>query len=272
MAKELSEYDKLEGTYQIIRLKRLERYAFIPQVIGIIMVFALFTYLEGAQMVPFYFPVFLSMLVVSIWILVLSIEFFVFRLMEINFRKSESAKFLMASRSMKKATTGIVIFGILCLILFTPFMTQVVSSYSSPEEEININGREEITFTSRGRFNFMMVESIEVEILDEGEMVEVSVWDKPMERKLNRNVGDPTQATMDEAFEYDMPELKFEEYVLVMETSGMARVRYRINYHIPSSRMFPFALISLGFLISNAVFAALMQPIKKMHADKAIYR
>ncbi|MFO8109410.1 MAG: hypothetical protein R6U17_02665 [Thermoplasmata archaeon] len=272
MDKKSKDYDKLEGTYQIIRLKRLEKMAFIPQIIGIIVVFAFFTYLGGAQLVPFYLPIYLPLLVISIWILVLSVEFFVFRLMEIRFRKSESAKFLMASRSMKGAYSALVVFGIICLLLFTPFLTQQIENYADMEGEITLTGSEDIYFTSQGRLDFIMAEHITVEVLEGDGTVDVAILHKEEERKLNRYSWDPQTASLDETFEYEMEQLPFDEYLLRMETDEPVTVRYTISQYIPDSRTYPFALISLGFFIAYAVFVGLMYPIKKKHADKAIYR
>ncbi len=278
MDKRLKEYDKLEGTYQITRIKRLEKLAYIPQVIGIILVFAFFTYLGGAQLKPFYLPIFISFLVTIIWILVIAIEFFVFRLMEIGFRKSASAKFLMASRSMKKSYSAIVVFGVIFLLLFTPYMPQQIEEQLSITGEITITEEEAIYFTSRDRFDFTIVDSISVEVLDGEGRVDVSILtesnyeDRLFGMKVNRNPGDPNEASYNDVFEYDMPALRFDEYRLVLQPEEPVTVRYTIDSNLPPSRTYPFALLSLGFLISYSVFAFLMFPIKKKHSDEAIYR
>ncbi len=278
MDKRLKEYDKLEGTYQLTRIKRLEKLAYIPQIIGIIVVFAVFTYLDGAQLKPFYFPIYLSLLVCVVWILILAIESFVFRLMEIGFRKSASAKFLMASRSMKESLSALVVFGVAFILLFTPFVPEQIEAHSTITGETTLISDRAIYFTSRDRFDFIIVESITVEVLSDEGSVDVAIilqehYDAGLlDRKLNRDLDDPKEATPEEPFEFDMPFIRFDEYRLLLQSEDDVNVRYTIDRYIPRTRTYSFALLSLGFMVSYAVFGSLMYPIKKKHSDEAIYR
>ncbi len=279
MARKENEFDKLEGGYRLTRIKRIEKYAFIPQIIGIIVVFFFFLYVSGAQLNPFYLPLFLSTLIILIWLLVLAIEYFIFRLMKIGFHKSASAKFLMAQRSMKKSYGAIILSGLLFLLLFTPYMSESAEEYLSPSGDITLgpDGEEAIYFTTLDRFDFTRVSDITVE-LNEGEEVTVSIlsednWEiRNFDMRLNRDPGDPSGATADETFFYDMPSLGFGEYRLVIQSEEPAEVSYNINMELPGTRTFPFALTFLGFFISYSVFVVMLYPVKKKHADEAIYR
>jgi len=274
----LKDYDKLEGSYQITRIKRLEKIAFIPQIIGIFVVFAIFLYLDGAQLKPFYLPLYLPFLIITVWILILAIEFFVFRLVEIKFRKSASAKFLMADRSMKKSMWAVAVFGVVCLLLFTPYLPEQIESTLEVNEEVEVLGEEAIYFTPRDRFDFTRVSDISVEVLDQNASVDVYIIteeyfeDGQYGMRLNRAMDDPQEATADESFYYDMPFLSFDEYRLLLISEEPVNVRYEIAIELPNTRVYPFAILSLGFLISYSVFGAMMYPIKKKHSDEAIYR
>lgn len=282
--KKKDSYEKLEGTYQIVRLKKLERYAFIPQSIAIVATFVIFLYLNGAQLNPFYLPLFFSLFVAFILLLILAVEAFAFRLLEIKYTKSESAKFLMADRSSKKAYTVIVIALIFLAITATPFIPQQIEKYTAKEGEILVRDEEIVQFTSRGRFDFLYPDTINVELISSQSetnlsdiTVDISIISDSdylsgdMDKNINRGVYDPKEATSDEPFEYDMSRYSFEEYHIVMRSDHNVRISYTIDKVLPDDRVQPFSLLSLAFLIAYSVWTYTLYPIKKKHSDEAIY-
>ncbi len=282
MAPRKKEYERLEGTYQIIRVKRLEKMAYIPQGIAIVVIFFLFLYFTGAQLKPFYLPIFFPLLIIFIWLLALSIESFVFRLMEIKYRKSESAKFLMAHRSMKRAYVVIIIAVIILVITATPFIHQEIEVHSSPDDEITFTGEETVYFTTRGRFDFRFINDITVELID-GEppdtaRVEVLLLSQDhylknnTHMRLNREVGDPNQATINDPFFFEMPRLRFEEYFIVLRSDQEVTVRYHIDVYVAMERVYPFTTLAIAFMTSYSIWVYLLYPIKKTYSSEGIYQ
>ncbi|MFO7991520.1 MAG: hypothetical protein R6U61_04395 [Thermoplasmata archaeon] len=282
------EYSRLEGAYQIERVKRLAKLAFIPQSIAIVIIFSLFLYLSGAQFKPFYLPLFFPLVIVFLWLLVLAIESFAFRLLEIRYRKSESAKFIMAQHSMKKAYTIIIISVIILGLTATPFLSQQIEKNTSSSNEVDVFDTEDKTiyFVSRGRFNFIFTDQINVRVLDARnlshlELAEVtvkilSIEDYEANRTdlyLNRGVNKPKKAEYQNAFEYDMPDprVKFGEYYVVMNTTHNVTVEYEITTDLPLNRTYPYSLLSLGFIVAYSVWVYIMYPIKKKYSGEGIY-
>ncbi|MGM0509562.1 MAG: hypothetical protein ACQESD_00340 [Thermoplasmatota archaeon] len=278
-------YEKLEGTYQIVRLKKLEKMATIPQAIGIVAAFIIFLFLQGAQLNPFFLPLYFPLLVAFILLLILAIEFFAFRLLEIRYTKSESAKFLMADRSSKKAYTIIILAIIFLGITATPFVPQQIEKYTAREGEVEVRGDELVNFPSRGRFDFVHPDTITVELISpEGDAnlsditVDIYILSEEdyeagnYDLKVNRGVYDPKEATSDAPFEYEMPRLSFQEYNIFMQSEHDVRVKYQIEKDIPQEQVYPFSLISLAFIISYSIWIYVLYPIKKKHSEKAIYK
>ncbi len=282
MAARKKQYDRLEGTYQIIRVKRLEKMAYIPQGIAIVVIFFLFLHFTGAQLKPFYLPFFFPLLIISVWLLALSIESFVFRLMEIKYRKSESAKFLMAHRSMKKAFVVIIIAVIIIIITALPFIHQEVENYASPTGEITFTGEETVYFTTRGRFDFVFINDITVELLDyqspDDARVEILLLsldnyaENNTHMRLNREIGDPNQATINNSFFYEMPRLKFQEYYIVLRSDQEVTVRYHIDVYVAMERVYPFTTLAIAFMTSYSVWVYVLYPIKKKYSAEGIYQ
>lgn len=279
------DYERLEGTYKISRIKKLEKVAYIPQVIGIIVVFFLIMYFSGLSLKPFYLPLFWPSVAALLWILILAIETFIFRLMEIRERESKSAKFLMADRSMKKSYTIIIIAAIFLAITATPFITNQIEDQTVQEGTVNvIGGEDDIYFTTTGRFDYLMKDNIHLEIeniLDsEANQAEVEVFilkeeyyqNDQTSNRLNGQTGDPKSLSMDQDFDYDLPKLSFQEYRVLLRSDTNVSLSYEISNDLPRNRMFPYTLLSLGFIISHSAWAYTMYPIKKKHADEAIYK
>lgn len=279
------EYSKLEGAYQIERVKRLAKLAYIPQTIAIVVIFSLFVYLTGAKFKPFYLPIFFPLVIVYLWLLVLAIESFAFRLLEIRYRKSESAKFIMAQHSMKKAYTIIIISIIILGITATPFIPAQIEKHTTSSHKVDIYTSEDETiyFVSRGRFNYIFTDQINVRVLDTRNLshldtVEVtvkilSIEDYEANRTdlyLNRGVNKPKKAEYQEPFEYNMPDprVKFEEYYVVMNTTHNATVEYEIITDLPLNRTYPYSLLSLGFIVAYSVWVYIMYPIKKRYSGE----
>ncbi|MFW6040208.1 MAG: hypothetical protein ACOC85_00040 [Thermoplasmatota archaeon] len=273
------DFDRLEGTYKLSRLKKLEKYAIIPQMIGIIVLFFLLIYIGNPQLKPFYLPLYWPILIMFIWLLIVSLLKYGFRLMEIRYRDSESAKFLMANRSMKKAYTISIVALIVFSLTVVPFFPQQLQNVVSDNEELSLINERAVEFTSRGRFDFLKVEKINVRVKEVGvghgsPELEIFVLSKnnyeagQTEFRLNQHT---VSITPDMTFEFNMPDVKFGEYVLWLRTDRSITVEYEIQRIIPHNRLYLYTLLSLGFLISNVAWANTLYPIKKKHSDKAIY-
>ncbi len=272
------DYDRLEGTYKLAGLKRLERFAYIIQTVGIIATFVFLVYIGGAMLNPFYLPLFWAILASLIWIFIISIEAIVFRLMEIKKRDSESAKFLMADRSMKKALTVMVIALIGFAVAFVPFFAEQIENVNEIEGEVEFSDSETIEFTSRGRFDFLRAHEVTLETVFRDD-IEVVVFIIP-ERIYDPNrdsyaPGERLNIQTDfgeNDFVFEMPEISFDEYYIVLFSDETVTIDYRISYNIPANITNLLSTVFMAFVISQAAWAVVLNPIKKKHSDKAIYK
>ncbi|MFO7791735.1 MAG: hypothetical protein R6W73_01980 [Candidatus Saliniplasma sp.] len=276
------DYDRLEGTYKLAGLKRLERFAYVVQTIGIIATFAFLVYIGGAMLNPFYLPIFWAILAALIWIFVLSLEAIAFRLIEIKKRDSESAKFLMADRSMKKAYTIIIVTLIAFAVVFVPFFTEQMEDINKMDGEMELLGgenREDKTqFTSRGRFDFLKVDEINLEVSGDIEgSINVFILKEETYRSGETDYGpgeivNPDNTEFNDHFSFDMPDRDFGEYYIVLQADERVYVQYEVNYIIPEHITSPLSIVFMVFVISQSAWAITLYPIKKKHSEDAIYR
>ncbi len=277
------DYDRLEGTYKLAGLKRLERFAYIIQTVGIIAIFIFLVYIRGAMLNPFYLPIFWALLAALIWIFILSLESIAFRLIEIKKRDSESAKFLMADRSMKKAFTIIIVALIAFAVAFVPFFSEQIEEVNRFEGESELVTSYVVEFTSRGRFDFLRANEVKLEIVGGGDFTQGDHVDVYIIPKRIYNPGKDeygpgerlnleTEFGIGDDFTFQMPNMDFEEYYIVTHSDEMVRFSYEVSYIIPSHINNLLSTVFMAFVISQAAWAVTLHPIKKKHSEGAIYK
>lgn len=278
-----NDYDRLEGTYKLAGLKRLERFAYIIQSLGIIATFVFLVYIGGAMLNPFYLPIFWAILAALIWLFILSLEAISFRLIEIRKRDSESAKFLMADRSMKKAFTIIVVALIAFAVAFVPFFAEQVEEINRFEGESELVTSYIIDFTSRGRFDFLRADEINLEVIGGGDFTQenhINVYIIP-KRIYNPERGEygpgerlnlETEFGIGDDFTFQMPDIDFDEYYIVTHSDELVRIGFEVSYIIPDHITNLLSTVFMAFVISQTAWAITLHPIKKKHSEEAIYR
>lgn len=262
--------DKLELSPRIKRLKDIEKKVFYPQIVGIILLFPIILYLRGATLSPFYSPLVYPLLMVFIWTLILCIEGFVFRMMEIKHHPSKSAKFVMAKNSIQKAIPIVVIALIVFSLLYTPYLTEEIEARTSIEDTTEIRGLENITLVSKGRFGFRAAKNLRVECIS-GE-ADVSLHEKETGLALFEN--ESLTVTEDHTYD-DFREDGFQELILSFNSTGeaeMTRVEYELDMKIQEDIRYPFAAVSFVYLGVFTEWTLVQYPIKKKYGGVGIYQ
>jgi len=112
---------RLEGSYRLIRIKRIKNIFFTIQIIiGLILGLAV-SYLLGMNMNPFYFPVDTFSFIFLILVLTISVEAVYFKGLEVKYTRNKSRKFLLARNSIRRSVTIITITGLLIFLMLLPY-------------------------------------------------------------------------------------------------------------------------------------------------------
>jgi hypothetical protein len=252
--------DKLELTYKSVRIRNIQRTLYTVQLIFVVVFSILILAFSGASLSPFYFPLDFIFFFLIVMLLVFSLESIVFRLLEIGYSKSESAIYLMAKNSLKKA---VVLFAISAIILATPILVtlargelSLTGTYSGPDP---------VYFSNRDRL--ALTETVGITVTCEGNMGEsASVWAMSVDDFEAGNFGNPNNiVSAGESNEpiFYLPAKGYEESVLRITTSGSPTVTYDIQME-PSPFITSFVpLFALISLIAQAIWMGYLFPLMR---------
>ncbi len=263
--------DKLEHSHKIKSLKDIEKKVLYPQIVGIIILFPVILALRGGSLTPFYSPLVYPLLTVFIWILILSIEWFVFRMLEIKHHPSKSPKYIMAKNSIQRSITIIIVALIIFSLLYTPHMADEIEKRTSIEEQIEVEGVETTPpgqLVSKGRFGFQKAEDLTVHCKDG--TVNLTLYEKEdIDRVLFEGV---TLEGGESHSHTDFPNDNFHELVLKFNSTGSAEIEYEFDMKIREKSRSIFATVSFVYLAAFTEWAALLYPIRKKYSGVGIYQ
>src|SRR4030067_3563044 len=115
--------EQLEGTQQLLRLRRIKRVLLLFLFVLAIALSAYAMVLEGASARPLFLPIdgFLSIILVLLFIA--SLVNLVFRLLEIRHAKRDSQRYLLARNSIRRAWPVLILGFVLGVLLVLPVTT-----------------------------------------------------------------------------------------------------------------------------------------------------
>lgn len=265
--------DKLEESHKIEKLKNIEKKVFVPQIFIIIILFPLLIYLNGGSLAPFYVPLFYPLLMLLTWTLILCLELFAFRMLEIKHHPSKSVKYLMAKNSMKKSVTVFIVVILIFSILYLPFLSQEISERGSMEKNIELDGgrAKEVDLASKGRFDFRTMKNLTVELLTKYEkdiVVTLSVYEKE-----TGNTFDPRNLTRedDQVFFDDFSKDEFKELILRLNSTHDSEVRLFLDIKVDSNKIYWLSIITFLYIATFAEWTAVLYPVRKKYSGTGIY-
>ena len=160
---------RLEGSYRLIRIKRIKTIFFIIQLIIALALGLVVSYLLGLNMDPLYFPLDYFTFIFLILVLIISVESVYFKGLEIKYTRNKSRKFLLARNAIRRSAVIISICGLLVLMLFIPYTHEyVLDTHRVDGSDIIIEagGTTFQIFDAQDKFGLLRASSIEV-ILNE---------------------------------------------------------------------------------------------------------
>lgn len=273
--------DKLEGSHEIDRLKNAKKKLMIPQIIGILILFPLLMYFNGASLDPLHFPMYYPILMMFGWILILIIESFVFRMMRIERHRSKGTKYILAKNSMKKSLALMVISLLLFGLLYTPFMTEVIDERSSVQaEQVHVeNGNDNykvMTFTSQGVLSLRELKSLTIirgDLVDKNEDLRVNLSDRNGEQLGSAVLSGDEGTEQSVTFEDEIDSSEFKELILnVSASTDRFSFEYETTMELFQDKMRSFSILSFLYLGISLQWPAMLYPTRKKYTGKGIYR
>lgn len=270
----------LEDSIRLARIRRIKMTLYAVQAVMMVaLAFLVIFVMGGAQITPvLYLPVDAFAAVMVLLLLVICLESFFFRIMEIRFARSSSARHLMAKNSIKFAIVVIVISGIVVVALMAP---PVLSSLKdATEKTVALTSGADYTFWSMDPLAFQRISearvtaqaSVEIYLVEEAVVQEYG--DGLSQLYFLRINKDSYIVPEDGELVIEVPASDFKQYRLVLNDLDNPGTVATVTISKSVSETFTgiVSLLTIALLVANIAWIAYLMPIERKYSVGSIYR
>lgn len=264
---------RLEGSYRLIRIKRIKTIFFIIQLIIALAMGLVVSYMLGMNTDPLYFPVDYFTFIFLILVLIISVESVYFKGLEIKYTRNKSRKFLLARNAIRRSGVIISICGLLVLMLLLPYAQDYTHEYildtypvGGTDITAGTDGPISQVFNAQDRFGLVRASSIEItfnescEMYISGEDISVRIYDPPISSYHNWTGLIERSDTQT-------------EFMLIVTNSQPHDItfNYEVTYEISPFITTYLPAMGLAFIIVQFIAISIMYPIRETYASSSIY-
>ncbi len=269
----------LEDSIRLSRIRRIKIMLYLVQVVLLFSMAVLFAFvLGGATLKPTLFiPLDTFTTLMVLLLLIVCVESFFFRILEIRFARSSSARHLMAKNSIKRALAIAIITGVLAVILAVPSVLGAIERSTGREISLTTLAQE-ASFYSSDAFELTSIQTVSVAST---KMVHVYLVDDTV---FQANNGD-----MDSLFKL---KLNTDAYAingtatisipLVSNTKFHLVLNDELNPGVGATAILErtvsgtisgmVGLLMIAFVAANLAWVAYLMPIERKYSVSSIYR
>jgi len=271
----------LEDSIRLSQIRRIKLALYVVQT-GALLGLAFFVVfvMGGARFTPrLYLPIPSFIAVFILLLLIICIESFFFRILEIRFARSSSARHLMAKNSMKRSLLIALITGITAIILAVPSVLGVIEDASS--NEVAVSAVEEApSFYSSDALDLISVARVKVTALQVVEvyLVTEEVFDAnkgDLAELYSLRVNRPmSQYVVDEELTIRVPTGEYVKYYLVLNDMDNPGTSATFTMLKSVSHTFTGVILTfmIAFVVSNIAWFAYLIPIERKYSVGSIYK
>jgi hypothetical protein len=274
----------LEDSIRLSSIRKTKLTLYVIQAAMLIALAILLIFVLGnASISPvLYLPLNSFIAVMVLLLLLLCLESFFFRILEIRFARSSSARHLMAKNSIKKSVLVAIVTGIFAMMLAVPSVRGGIENYGTTTTDVSPN-TEALAFYSSDVFALISVVDVQVTASKEVQvyLLEDSVYrqysgDKSMGDyftfRLNTNnynvtPGSTTTITVPSSGDY----VKYRLVLNVMLNQGTSATIV-IEKQMSSTFTGIVSLLLIAFLVTNIAWVAYLMPIERKYSVGSIYK
>lgn len=277
----------LEDSIRLARIRSIKWSLYIVQVIMLVaLAFLLIVVMGGAQIEPvFYLPLDTFAAVMVLLILVIFIESFFFRTMEIRFARSSSARHLMAKTSMRFSLVVAVISALVAATLMVP---AVVSSLEGLGDRTSaLTSVEDLSFWSMDALALERVAELRASVpptLDgDGDPIvfEVYLVDDQVYEQYQGSLSDMyflrinrDNYLLEDDLVIEVPPTDHTRFHLVLNDLRSPGAVVTVTMGMEMSEAFTgiVALLSVAIIAVNLAWVAYLVPIERRYSEGSIYK
>jgi hypothetical protein len=268
----------LEDSIRLARLRKIKLTLYVVQVVMLVALAILLIFVMGkAQVTPvLYLPLDDFAAVIVLLILVVSLESFFFRAMEIKFARSSSAKHLMAKNSIRAALMVAIVAAAVAIVLVAPPILTAIQDSTSKTAVLSADTP--VTFWSRDPLALQTMVEVEVSsanmvevYLVEGEVYDEYEGDISLMSAYSIN---KDNCEVDDDITIDVPKTDHKKYVLVLndfENPGSAAT---VTIVRDVSGMFTgiISILTIAIVGANVAWIVYLLPIERKYSRGSIYK
>ncbi len=272
--------EMLEGEAYWGRIRGIKRRLFALELVLIAVLGGVLIFFSSEfQTNPFFIPVDSLLWFVIIMALVIEIESFVFRIMQIRIAKSDSTKHLMTINSIRRAVVIIIAAALVAVIFLTPAIVDGLDGSLTVRGEVRPDSPQQ--FLPGDPLGLSSVATITVHCDVKAEVYLVSAyiynlhqgdWSALKGSAMNNN-----RTIVDQDLVIPMPNVTYAVfYLLVDPTSSVIGNLTVASYSLEmrlSDTFTSFApLMAIVFLVANVIWIAYLFPLGRKYAGGSIYK
>lgn len=271
----------LEDSIRLSRIRWIKLLLYVIQAIALLSLgfFVVFV-LGNATITPrLFLPISSFAAIVVLLLLLMCIESFFFRILEIRFARSSSARHLMAKNSMKRAIIVAVVTGAVALFFGLPSMINAVEDASSTSMEItrmsvapSFYNSDPLDLVSVKRVVVTVSAPVHVYLVTEQTYNSYAGdYSELFNLRLNR-AEDEYSITGTTSIE--VPTTEYAKYYIIVhdiyDNDPMVRITIERSLAHPFTGL--ISLMMLAFVVANIAWFAYLVPIERKYSAGSIYK
>jgi len=275
----------LEDSIRLSKIRKTKLTLYIVQAIMLVALgFILVIVVGGATLKPhLYLPFDSFLAVVVLLLLIICIESFFFRILEIRFARSTSARHLMAKNSIKRSLIIAIVAGIAVMILGVPSILGGIEStgsrtlsLSTPADPSSFFSSDPFALTKTTEVKVQSTRVVQVYLLDEEIFNQYYYSEGSMtlmySYRLNR---DPGSYIVNQESTITIPnDAGHKKYYLVLNdmdnpgTSATATIERDLSGTFTGT----MTLLLIALVVTNIAWVAYLVPIERKYSSGSIYK
>jgi len=279
----LSGKEALAGGYRLANIRRVKRNLFIIQIIILILIPIIVVLVEGrASLVPFYLPINSFIYFILLMTLIMVVEGFVFKILEMRLLQSPSAIYYIAKKEIRRGLIVIAVSAVVIFLLWTPFMAQAIENSFNQKETLNNTNSTTasvfIVFYDRDPLGLGAVDKITVTSINGPARVYLISEKNYINYSTDLSQLIPYRINSqdyiaDDQLTIPLNPLPYGKYYLILDTmrSDASAVNVVIHKAISSTFLSYVPFFALLFIGTYGAWMAYIWPMKRKYAVGAIY-
>lgn len=267
----------LEDSIRLGRIRAIKRTLYVVEFALLVALAVFFLFVIGnAALTPrLYLPIDEFLAVLTLVLLVICVESFFFRILEIRFARSSSARHLMAKNSITHSLLLAVVAAIVTIVLMVPSVLAVAEdaaekTVSVSSEDFELWTKDPLALQRVSELRAACPDTVELYVVRDSDYVEYDgdVTDMYFQR-INRDDYEIAGSLI-----IEMPVMEYALLHLVVNdlSSPGAIVTVTIVYDTSENITGIVAILSMAFVVANVAWIAYLTPIEKKYAQGSIYK